>query len=388
MSDPSIFTSSSVTGGHPDKLCDRISDAVVDAYLTADPGAAVIAESAVASGILFLAVRATGGRSVDITRTARRVIREAGYIGGDFDAERCTITTSFAGNAEAPPDGETISDDIVSQQQVTVFGYATAETANVMPAPIALAHRLARALNDARQSGRLPELAPDGQAQVSVAYQDGRPVRLHAVTIQTAVKADSNIGLDALRDGVIAEVIARELEGEPLGPDGETRILVNPTGLVIGGGPGLHAGLTGRKTAIDTYGEIARHGGAALSGKDPGRVDRTGAYAARYAAKNAVSAGLAERCEVTLSYDIGLAAPISFQVESFGTGKVPDAEIAERLAAAIDFRPGAIMRHFGLARLPAKRDGRFYEDLAVYGHMGRDDLDAPWEVCDLKERLT
>lgn len=385
MSLSAVFTSASVTEGHPDKLCDQISDAIVDAYLSADPAARVIAEGAIARGILFLAVRGSPAEGVDVAAVARRVIAEAGYDGrdGGFNARRCTITTSLSEGE--PPAGDEESQ--VSEQQATLFGYACDETDTALPVPLWIAHRIARELTAARLDGRLPALAPDGQVQAGVRYENGRPRALHTISVVTASKADDGISLESLQAEVRERVVLPALDDCPL-PGGETaRILVNPAGLVRGGGPDLHAGLTGRKTAIDTYGEVARHSGAALSGKSPDRIDRIGAYAARYAARNVVAAGLAERCEVFLSYDIGRAEPVGFGVETFGTGRADEEAIAERLRRAIDLRPGALARRFHLRALPAERGGSFYRLLATYGQMGRDDLRAPWEKTDLVEVL-
>jgi S-adenosylmethionine synthetase len=396
MTGTGIFTSASVTEGHPDKLCDQISDAIVDAYLTDDPQARVVAEGAVARGILFLAVRASGGSGIDVTSVARGVIAGAGYQqeADGFSAQRCTITTTLSRMEAAAPvrlrggDREDPIERVAAEQQATLFGYACEETATALPAPLWYSHKIARELTSARRDGRVAALAPDGQAQVAVAYEDGRPVRLHAITIVTATQPDAVVTLDALREQVREEVVMPTLASGPLPGHEDARIVVNPGGLVRGGGPDLHAGLTGRKTAIDTYGEVARHSGAALSGKDPGRIDRSGAYAARYAARNVVAAGLAERCEVFLSYDIGQARPVSLGVETFGTGRMSDDGIAQRLQRAIDFRPEAIVERLRLRSLPAEHAGRFFARLAAYGQMGRDDVEAPWDRTDLTGALS
>jgi len=389
MNASAIFTSSSVTSGHPDKLCDQISDAVVDAYLDADDNARVIAEAAMARGILFLAVRGSPVDGVDVAAVARQVIAEAGYTSErePFSAGRCTITTSLSDIAPAPDD-EAAPDDPVSEQQATLFGYACDETPAYLPAPLWIAHRVARVLEAARRDGLVPMLAPDGQVQAAVVYDGGEAKALHALTEVTATRSDAGAELEELRQAVRDAVVLPALADCPLPRSSDARILVNPAGLVVGGGPDLHAGLTGRKTAIDTYGEVARHSGAALSGKSPDRIDRSAAYAARFAARNIVAAGLARRCEVFLSYDVGRAEPVGVGVETFGTGRENEDSIVRRLIRAMDFRPGAIRRRFRLGQLPSAHAGIFYRRLAAYGQMGRDDLEPPWERTDLLDDLS
>jgi S-adenosylmethionine synthetase len=384
-----VFSSESVTEGHPDKLCDQISDAIVDEFLLHDPYSRVIAEAAVANGVVFVAARFVSTATVDIPEVARRVIRHVGYQQDDFNAKDCTVLTSLR---ELPPsdyqrvDERSLSDDdferFTARNQATVFGFACDQTPSMLPLPIWLAHRLARRMSAVRLEKLLPYLAPDGKTQVAVEYQSGRPRRIHSITLLTAQRDAGQPDLDALRADLADKVIAPVFANEPLRPDERTRIFVNPDGPVVGGGPGVHSGLTGRKSAVDTYGEYARHSGAALSGKDPARIDRIGAYAARYAAKNIVAAGLASQCEVVISYAIGCARPVSVQVESFGTGVVADEEIVRRLQRHFDFRPAAIMSAFRLRWLPAERKGGFYQKLATYGHVGRRDIGLPWEQTD------
>jgi S-adenosylmethionine synthetase len=381
-----IFTSESVTRGHPDKLCDQISDAVVDAFLAQDPLARVVAECAIATGVLFIAARFAAEASVDIPALARGVMIDAGYVdGAGFDARACSILTSFTdlGPGERGRTGR--KDDEPAREQVNAFGYACRETPALMPLPIQLAHKLARALEAARRDA--PFLAPDGKTQVAVQYADGNAARIHSITL-TAATLDGVARSAALETAMRELVVAPAFRGEPLAPDAKTLVNVNPGGPYLVGGPAKHSGLTGRKTAIDTYGEYARQSGAALSGKDPSRIDRIGAYAARYAAKNIVAAGLAERCEVHLAYSIGLARPISVSVHTFGTGKADETRLAGALAETLDLRPSAIERRFALPERAAGggKEG-FFRRLAVYGQVGRLDLELPWEGTELADGL-
>jgi S-adenosylmethionine synthetase len=385
-----IFTSESVTAGHPDKLCDQISDAAVDAFLRQDSGARIVAECAVATGVVFIAARFAADAVIDLPSLARDVIREAGYLDAQFDARKCSILTSLTElprDMREPPlamaDSEWI-DSHPAQDQANVFGYACRETRDLMPLPIALAHRLARALDDLRRSGT-HWLAPDGKTQVSVEYRDNRPVRIHTISLTAAVDPETSTSeLDETLRGLITSAMT----DNDLKPDDKTVIRINAGVPYEIGGPARHAGLTGRKNGVDTYGEIARQSGAALSGKDPSRIDRIGAYAARHAAKNVVAAGLAERCEVHLAYAIGQAAPLSISVQTFGTGLIGDGELAKRLARALDFRPAAIAQRFALRTRPSEAGERgFYQPLAIYGHFGRADLDLPWEAIDAVDRL-
>lgn len=389
-----MFTSESVTPGHPDKLCDRISDAIVDRLLQQDPYARVITECAVSTGIVFLAARFEPNANVDFTNVARKVIAEVGYDRPDFNSKTCSILTSLE---ELPPDKihnfdeKKLSDaeieKIPVKNQVTVFGFACNQTPAFMPLPIWFAHKLARQLDIARRDKTLPYLAPDGKTQVGVEYKNRQPTRIHSMTIIASQNSEKQPNIEQLRHDIQEAVIQPALKDEAIHPDENSRIFVNPDGLVIGGGPSLHSGLTGRKNAIDTYGEYSKHSGAALSGKDPIRIDRIGAYAARYAAKNVVAANLADECEVQLSYTIGLSRPVSVEVETFGTGKVDEQEIIARLKDNFDFRLAGIIRHFNLRFLPSLTKGGFYQKLATYGHVGRMDIELPWEKTDKVEVL-
>jgi S-adenosylmethionine synthetase len=391
-----IFSSESVTEGHPDKLCDRISDALVGQYLRRDPMARVTAECAVSTGILFVAVRLGSSAVVDVPFASREVIRDIGYERDGisaFNAKDCTVMTTLSEFDRAPIDlvdesamTDADLDHVVARDQVTVFGFACTQTPSLMPLPVWLAHKLARQLATARRQ-HLPELLPDGKTQVSVEFRDRRPARIHGLTIVTTLRDARGSGADRLRERIRESVVGPAFDGEEIAPDERTRIDINPEGVFAGGGPAVHSGLTGRKTAVDTYGEYARHSGAALSGKDPSRIDRVGAYAARHAARNVVAAGLASECEVQLTYAIGLSHPVSVQVETFGTCRIEEDEVERRLLAACDFRPAAIVRRFGLRRLPATSSDGFYATLAAYGHMGRTDVDLPWERDDLADQL-
>ena len=386
MSRNFVFTSESVTPGHPDKLCDQISDAVVDAFLQRDPTARVATEAAVSGGVLFVAAHFATDARPDLSEIARRVVADAGYREGGFNAEECTVMASQAAlPADRFPriDVDALCDDeiehIVAGNLVTVFGYACQDTPTLMPLPIAMAHALAHRLHDARRT--LKYLAPDAKVQVGIAYEGSRPRRVYSVTVVATQQEAGSPRPERLHDDLIQHVVEPVLKAMlPQGWQG-AQIAINPEGPVVGGGPALHAGLTGRKNDIDTYGEFARHSGAALSGKDPMRIDRTGAYGARHAAKQIVAAGLATQCELQVSYSIGHARPVGVRVETFGTGIVDDAELERRVAEHFDFRPAALVRRFGLQRLPKRKNG-FYRRLAVFGQMGREDLDAPWERLD------
>lgn len=394
MSDDFIFTSESVTTGHPDKLCDQVSDAIVDQFLIGDPHSTINAECAITSGILFISAHYASKAKLNIPEIARRTIREVGYTREVFDADDCTVLTSFMNLTATdyrPLDLDEMDDAdlnrVTAQHPVTVFGYACDQTPVLMPKPIWLAHRFADVLDSPGVREQLPYLLPDGQVQVAVEFIDGLPHRIHSITLVASQTEADAADLNQLRGDLIEQVIDPVLKKEKIQLDERAQIYVNPEGAVIGGGPAAHSGLTGRKTGIDTYGEFARHSGTALSGKDPMRIDRVGAYAARYAAKNVVAAGLAGECEVQLSYSIGAAAPVSMRVRTFGSSEVDDRELAARLTAAMDFRLGAIVRDLRLQKLSAERNG-FYEKLAVYGQMGRVDLEAPWEETDKVGALT
>jgi len=389
-----MFTSMSVTEGHPDKLCDQISDAIVDAYLDQDPQARIRAECAVSTSILFIAAKFNSTAKVDIPYTARKVISQIGYTEQDFDASSCSILTSLQ---EFPPDEltnfrememtEEEIDRIPGRHQVTVFGFACHQTPALMPFPVWMAHRLAWRLIKAKRRNIIPYLSPDGATQVGVEFRNRRPYRIHSLTIIATINKAASVSGRKIYDDVRQAVIDEVFDTEEIKPDTQTRIYINPVEHVMVGGPAVHSGLTGRKNAMDTYGEYSRQSGSALSGKDPLRIDRVGAYAARYAAKNVVAAGLAEECEIQLSYSIGLSRPVSVQVETFGTGTISDEEIAERVERHFDFRLAGILRNFQLRYLPGENNGKFYRRLAAYGQVGRLDLDLPWEAIDKVEFL-
>ncbi len=376
MARQTIFSSESVTRGHPDKICDQVADGIVDAFLSQDPAAEVAAECAVATGLVFLAVNSVAAISVDVTRIARDVIADIGYSAeSGFDPETCSVVTSVS---HRTPDGGSAQ----RAQQASLFGYACLDTPERMPLPIALAHGLARRLDEVRQKGVLPYLAPDGKTLVAVEFQDDRAVRIHTVIVSVqhtpALDRPGRLAAD-LREAVLPAVF----DPAPLAPDKRTKVLINPGGAFLVGGPRRDAGLTGRKTVVDTYGGFARQGGGALSGKDPAHVDRFGAYAARYMARNVVAAGLARRCEIQLSYGVGEEHPLAVTVQTFGTGTRPDQQIERALVNLVDLRPASIVEAFSLRELPERRGGEFYRTLAAYGHFGRTDLDIPWEREDL-----
>jgi S-adenosylmethionine synthetase len=383
-----LFISESVTEGHPDKLCDQISDAVLDQFLREDAYTRAVVECAVSTGIVFIAARYRSQAIVDIPHIARQVIAQVGYDRKDFNAKTTSIMTSLNELAEAdtPRDERTLSETeietVTANTPVTVFGYACDHTPAFLPLPIALAHKLARRLSAVRFAHQLPYLRPDAKTQVGVEFRARRPARIHSITLLASHVPHAAPAPAQLTADLIEHVVTPAFADEPLKPDSATQIAVNAEGPIPNGGPALHAGLTGRKNAIDTYGEFARHSGAALSGKDPLRIDRIGAYAARHAARNVVAAGLARECEVTLSYTIGRARPVSVQVETFGTGTLGDDAIAARLERHFDFRPAGIVRAFDLRALPAQTKGGFYRRLAAYGHVGRLDIGLPWERSD------
>jgi S-adenosylmethionine synthetase len=385
-----IFTSESVTRGHPDKLCDQLSDAAVDAYLAQDPAARAVIEAAVSGGVVFLAARHHSRATVDLASLARRVIAESGYTGEGFNARNCAILTNVAEGFDrefAPADDrldEAAMDAFEAQESLNAFGFACDETPALMPLPIMLAHRLARRLDQLREEGLCAWLAPDCKAQVSVGYENGRPAGVHSVT----VVATAREGMEPGPATDLRDLLLDAFDGSSHAPGPATRFLINPEGSYITGGPAQHAGLTGRKPGIDTYGDYTRQSGSALSGKDPSRIDRIGAYAARHAARNVVASGLANRCEVHIAYGIGQSRPISIAVDTFGTGRDPDERIARTLGALIDFRPAAILKRFALRARPAQAaSAGFFRVLAVYGHVGRNDLDLPWEKDDYADAL-
>ncbi len=387
-----IFSSESVTEGHPDKLCDQISDAIVDHFLQQDPYASVVAECAVSTAILFIAARFSSVAYVDFSNVARTVISQIGYEQKDFNSKTCSIITSLKelpledyGNFDEQKLSEQELEQIPVRNQVTLFGFACNQTASFMPLPIWLAHKLSRKLTSVRTQRVLPYLMPDGKTQVGVEYRDGRPFRIHSITVIASQLRPPHKGgpeLSRLSDDIKEMVVKPSFYDEEIRPDDQTKIFINPDGLFLVGGPSVHSGLTGRKNSIDTYGEYARQSGAALSGKDPMRIDRVGAYAARYAAKNIIAASLAEECEVQLCYSIGLARPVSIQVETFGTGRIPDDKISSLAEKHFDFRLASIMKQFNLRYLPSIIKGGFYRKLSAYGHMGRMDIGLPWELTD------
>ena len=397
-----VFTSESVTEGHPDKICDQVSDAVLDALLAQDPASRVACETVVNTGLCLITGEVTTNARVDFNTLVRGVIQQIGYSGaraGGFDANSCAVLVALDQQSPDIAQGVNEADDhagdpldlIGAGDQGIMFGYACDETPELMPLPISLAHRLARRLAEVRHNGSLGYLLPDGKTQVSVVYENDQPVAIDTILISTQHTAEIEVpGAAAISDEkAIRERISADLWShvvEPatsdlnLKPSQEsTRFLVNPTGKFVVGGPQGDAGLTGRKIIVDTYGGYARHGGGAFSGKDPTKVDRSAAYAARYVAKALVAAGLARKAEVQLSYAIGVARPVSILVESFGTGKLADADLTALVQEHFDLRPGAIIETFGLRHLPQQRGGRFYQDVAAYGHFGRSDLNLPWE---------
>ncbi|MEW6386177.1 MAG: methionine adenosyltransferase [Thermodesulfobacteriota bacterium] len=391
-----VFTSESVTEGHPDKICDQISDAIVDHFLEQDPYARVRAECAVSTSILFIAARFASEVKADIPTLARKVIRQIGYRPPDFDAQTCSVLTSLQ---EYPPavdlffNEKNLADKelekIPVRQQATLFGFACRQSDVLMPLPIWLAHNLARQIIQAQKSKSLPYLSLDGKIQVGVEYRDRRPHRIHSLTlvVSSSKAVDYQVSPQRLAEDLREAVILPAFADEPTQPDEKTLISINPIENLMVGGPAVHSGLTGRKNDVDTYGDYSRQSANAMSGKDPLRIDRIGVYAARYAAKNVVAAGLAEECEVQLSYSIGLARPVSIQVETFGTGTKSDEKIAALLKRHFDFRFAAILRDFSLRHLPSLNRGGFYRKLAAYGQVGRTDLNLPWEATDKVEVL-
>jgi S-adenosylmethionine synthetase len=386
-----MFTSESVTEGHPDKICDQISDAVLDACLEQDPRSRVACEVATKTGFVMLLGEITTQAQINFDELARKVINEIGYDDSakGLDGDTCGVLLAIAKQsgdiamgvdqaleAKSGKMSESEVEAIGAGDQGMMFGYACDETPVLMPMPIYLAHKLARRLAEVRRNGTLPWLRPDGKTQVTVEYSYGRPKRVDTVLVSTQHAPE--ISQEAIRAGVIEHVIMPVLPPEMV--DDELKIFVNPTGRFVIGGPQGDSGITGRKIIVDTYGGMGRHGGGAFSGKDPTKVDRSAAYAARWAAKNIVAAGLAERCEIQVAYAIGVAHPLSVNVETFGTGVIPDEQIAGLINKHFDLRPGAIIRDLGL-RHP------LYRQVSVYGHFGRDDLDLPWERTDKAEIL-
>jgi S-adenosylmethionine synthetase len=396
-----LFTSESVTEGHPDKICDQISDTILDALLAQDPYSRVAAEVVVNTGLVLITGEITTKATVNYIDLARKKIAEIGYTNADngFSANSASVlialdqqSPDIAQGVNAAQENRDDSTDIFDQtgagDQGIMFGYACNETPELMPLPISLAHRVARRLAAVRKTGDLPYLRPDGKTQITVEYKNGVPVAIDTILIST--QHDAVIG-DLTDDaGILAKikadlwtsVVIPVFADLDIKPDAATHFLVNPTGKFVIGGPQGDAGLTGRKIIVDTYGGYSRHGGGAFSGKDPTKVDRSAAYACRHVAKNVVAAGLASKCEVQLSYAIGVASPVSILVETFGTGTISDDQIFELIEEQFELRPEGILATFNLRNLPAERNGRFYQDVAAYGHFGREDLDLPWEQTD------
>jgi S-adenosylmethionine synthetase len=392
MQSPQLFfTSESVTEGHPDKLCDQISDAILDAFLAQDPRSRVACETGSTTGLVVVMGEVTAEAYVEIQEVARKTIREIGYtgIGSGFDADTCGVIVALHGQSPDIAMGvdqalearsgemtEAEIEAIGAGDQGMMFGFACNETPELMPLTINLAHKLTRELAVARKTGAIPYLGPDGKSQVTVEYAHGQPVRVDTLLISTQHAAD--VSQEQIREDIIEDIFHKVVPAELL--DSKTKYFVNPTGRFVTGGPHGDAGLTGRKIIVDTYGGVARHGGGAFSGKDPTKVDRSAAYAARWVAKNVVAAGLADRFELQLAYAIGVARPLSVSCESFGTNKVAEEMIIKLVNEHFDLRPGAIIRDLGLRR-------PIYRQTAAYGHFGRTDVELPWERTDRAEAL-
>ena len=381
-----LFTSESVTEGHPDKLCDQVSDAVLDAILAEDPDARVACETFATTGMITVMGEITTSTYVDINAIVRKTVTDIGYDGPEkfFNGKTCAVTTAI--HDQSPDIAQGVDDaletrngaenDTGAGDQGMMFGYACNETPERMPLPIALSHRLARRLAEVRKDGTLSWLYPDGKTQVTVAYENDRPVAVD--TIVVSAQHAPEVSQETIREEILKHVVEPVVPAELLTP--ETRYFINPTGRFVIGGPAGDTGLTGRKIIVDTYGGYAPHGGGCFSGKDPTKVDRSAAYAARYAAKNVVAAGLADRCQIQLAYAIGVAEPVSILVDTFGTGKADDEAIAKAVRKVFDFRPAAIIRDLDLRR-------PIYRQTAAYGHFGRTDIDLPWEHEDRTEAL-
>lgn len=384
-----LFTSESVTEGHPDKICDQISDAILDAIMEQDTACRVACETTVTTGIVSIMGEISTSSHVDISQIVRRVVKNIGYVNAEygFDADGCAIVTSLDGQSEdialgvdyslEMKDDSSAEDNLIGAgDQGMMFGYACNETPELMPLPISLAHKLAKQLSDVRKKGVLGYLRPDGKTQVTVEYIDGRPARVD--TIIVAAQHSPTVELEQLKEDITAYVIAPVIRASLM--DDQTKIYINPTGRFVTGGPKGDSGLTGRKIIVDTYGGYARHGGGAFSGKDPSKVDRSASYMARYIAKNVVAVGIAEKCEVQLAYAIGIAHPVSVMIDTFGTGRYSNEDIIDAVNRVFDMRPSAIIKHLDLLR-------PIYQKLAVYGHMGREELNVKWEQTDKVDEL-
>ncbi|MGB5636074.1 MAG: methionine adenosyltransferase [Waterburya sp.] len=407
MSKSYLFTSESVTEGHPDKICDQISDTILDAILSQDPSSRVAAEVVVNTGLVLVTGEITTKAQVNYVDLVRKKIAEIGYIHAEngFSADSCSVLIALdeqspdisQGVTSAQEQRENLSDSeldkIGAGDQGLMFGYACNETPELMPMPISLAHRVSRRLAEARKLGDLPYLRPDGKTQVSVQYENGKPVGIDTILVSTqhtetiGTLSDNTAVQKKIKEDLWSAVIQPVFADIKLKPNKNTRFLVNPTGKFVVGGPQGDSGLTGRKIIVDTYGGYSRHGGGAFSGKDPTKVDRSASYACRYVANNIVAAGLADKCEVQVSYAIGVARPVSVFIETFGTAKVSESALLDLVQQHFELRPAGIIQTLNLRNLPQERGGRFYQDVAAYGHFGRTDLDLSWESTDKVELL-
>jgi S-adenosylmethionine synthetase len=402
-----LFTSESVTEGHPDKICDQISDTILDALLSQDPLSRVAAEVVVNTGLVLLTGEITTKAQVNYVDLVRKKIAEIGYTNAEngFSADSCSVLVALdeqspdiaQGVTSAQEQRENLSDNELDQigagDQGIMFGYACNETPELMPMPISLAHRMSRRLAQVRKQGELSYLRPDGKTQVSVQYQDGKPVGIDTILISTQHTetigdlSEGSAVQKKIKDDLWSAVVQPIFADLNVKPNDQTRFLVNPTGKFVIGGPQGDSGLTGRKIIVDTYGGYSRHGGGAFSGKDPTKVDRSASYACRYVANNIVAAGLADKCEVQVSYAIGVARPVSVFIETFGTAKVGEETLLELVNQHFELRPAGIIQTLNLRNLPQQRGGRFYQDVAAYGHFGRNDLDLPWEKTNKTQLL-
>lgn len=384
-----LFTSESVTEGHPDKICDKISDSILDALLEQDPMSRVACETCCTTGLVMVMGEITTKASVDIQQIVRDTVREIGYDRAKygFDCDSCSVISSIHKQSpdialgvdkslEAKEGEDTDEFDTGAGDQGLMFGFACDETPELMPLPISMAHKLAKRLTEVRKNGTIPYLRPDGKTQVTIEYDDDKPVRVDTIVVSS--QHSDNVALEQIRKDIIENVINVIVPADMM--DDNTKILVNPTGRFVVGGPMGDSGLTGRKIIVDTYGGYSRHGGGAFSGKDPTKVDRSASYAARYIAKNVVAAGLAKKCEVQIAYAIGVARPVSVMIDTFGTAKVDEKKISDAVMKLVDLRPAAIIKKFDLRR-------PIYKETAAYGHMGREDLGVLWEKTDIADKL-